>query len=76
MIVLLKIILSLLVIADIFALRFVFQDFKKTRSQEGFDELPIFRRLRFNFISFFIMNGMISLIVFLMYFIFVKITLG
>lgn len=76
MIVLLKVILALICLADIFTLRYVFKDFKQSRGQEGYDELSIWVRLKFNAISFFLMSGMISLLSFLIYFIFSKITLG
>jgi hypothetical protein len=76
MIVLLKIILALFAIADLFAFWSVFKDFQATRSQEGYDELSIWRRFRFNLTSFFLMSGMVSLFVFLMYFIIIKISIG
>jgi len=76
MVILLKIILCLLSIADGFASWSVFKDFKTTRSQEGYDELSIWRRIKFNLLSFFMLTGMVSLFIFLIYFIFVKITIG
>ena len=54
----------------------IFGDYKKTRTQEGYDELSIWRRMRFNVTFFFMIMGITSLIVFLGYFIFVKMTLG
>ena len=76
MVILLKVILGFLEISGGWALWTVFTDFRATRKQEGYDELSIWRRLRFNAISFLMMAGMASLIVFLIYFILVKITLG
>lgn len=76
MIVLLKIILGLIALADCFAVWSLFNDFKVTRSQDGYDELSIWRRIRFNLISFFMMTGMISLFVFLVYFIIIKMSIG
>lgn len=69
MIILLKIILSLLGVADIFTFLSVFNDFKKSRNQDGYDEVSIWIRLKFNLTSFFIMTALISLFVFLVYFI-------
>lgn len=76
MIILLKIILGLISVADIFALRNVWKDFQATRKQDGYDELSIWRRMRFNLTSFFLMSGMVSLLVFLVYFIIIKISIG
>ncbi len=76
MVILLKIILGLISLADCFAVWSLFKDFKTTRSQDGYDELSIWRRIRFNLISFFMMTGMISLFVFLVYFIITKISIG
>lgn len=76
MVILLKIILGLIAVAGGWALWSVFKDFQATRKQEGYDELSIWRRVRFSTTFFFMMAGMASLIVFLVYFIIVKITLG
>lgn len=76
MIYVLKIILSLLVIAMGFAVRFIYKDFDNVRKSDGFDELSIWEKLRFNFTFFSMFSGVVSLIVFLLYFIFVKITIG
>jgi hypothetical protein len=76
MIYVLKTILSLLVIAMGFAVRFIYKDFDNVRKSEGFDTLSIWEKLRFNFTFFSMFSGVISLVVFLMYFIFVKITIG
>ena len=76
MIVLLKIILGLIAIANGFATWSIFKDFQVTRKQDGYDELSIWRRVRFNLTSFFMMAGMVSLFVFLLYFIIIKISIG
>lgn len=76
MIIVLKIILALLAVADIISLRFIFDEYKKTVKQTGYDELSIWRRIRFNMTTYFIMSAMLSLFVFLVYFVFVKLTLG
>lgn len=76
MIILLKIILGLIAIADCFATWNLFKDFQTTRNQDGYDELSIWRRVKFNLISFFMLTGMVSLFVFLVYFILIKISLG
>ncbi|MEK6830217.1 MAG: hypothetical protein AABY15_08940 [Nanoarchaeota archaeon] len=71
-----KIILGLLAIADAFALQSIFKDFRATRNQEGYDELSIWRRIKFNLVSFMMITGMVSLFVFLVYFIIIKISIG
>ncbi len=76
MIILLKIILGLLSIGNVFTFWNVWKDFKSTREQDGYDELPIWGRAKFNLQSFFILSGMVSLFVFLLYFIFIKISIG
>jgi len=76
MIIVLKVILSLLAIVDVFSLKFIFEEYKKTTKQEGYDELSIWRRIRFNVTTYFIMSSMVSLFVFLLYFIIVKISIG
>lgn len=76
MVVLLKIILGLLSIADSLVFLFVYSDFKKTRKTEGFDELSPWEKLRFNMVFFFISCSLISLFVFLIYYIIIPITIG
>lgn len=76
MIILLKVILALLLIADIFAVWSVWKDFQATRKQEGYDELSIWRRVRFNLTMFFMMTGMVSLFVFLLFFIFSNLSIS
>ena len=76
MIILLKVILALLSIADLFAVWSVWKDFQATRKQEGYDELSIWRRVRFNLTMFFMMTGMVSLFVFLFFFIFSNLSIS
>lgn len=76
MIIVLKVILALLAIADVFSLKFIFDEYRKTTKQNGYDELSIWRRIRFNVTTYFIMSAMLSLFVFLIYFIIVKISVG
>jgi hypothetical protein len=58
-----------MVIADGFVFKFVWDDFQATRKQEGYDQLSIWSRLRFNMTFFFILTALVSLAVFLGYFI-------
>lgn len=76
MAILLKIILGLLAVASGFAGWFIFKDFQVTRKQDGYDELSIWRRLRFNVTFFFMLMAVSSLIFILLYFIISKITIG
>jgi len=76
MIIVLKVILALMAVAAGFVGWNVFGDYKATRGQDGYDELSIWRRFRFNSTFFFMILGIASLIVFLIYFVFVKMTLG
>ena len=76
MVYVLKVILLLLSAAMGLVIRFVYLDYKKIKETEGFDELSIWQRMRFNFTFFSIFSAIASLIVFLFYFIFVRITLG
>lgn len=75
MIIVLKIILALIAAADVLVFRFLLKDYQTTRKQEGYDELSIWRRLRFNITTYFIMSSMIALFVFLVYFIVIRINL-
>jgi len=76
MIIVLKFILGLMSVAGGFVGWNVFKDYQATRKQEGYDELSIWKRMKFNVTFFFMILGLTSLIVFIMYFIFVKITIG
>lgn len=74
MIIVLKVILALLAIADVFSIKFIFDEYKKTTKQEGYDELSIWRRIQFNITTYFIISSMLSLFVFLVYFIIIRLT--
>lgn len=76
MIIVLKVILGLISVASGFVGWNIFEDYRKTRAKDGYDELSIWRRMRFNVTFFFMILGIVSLIVFLGYFLFVKMTLG
>jgi len=76
MIIVLKVILALMTVASSFVAWNIFGDYKSTRKQDGYDELSIWNKLKFNSMFFFIILGITSLITFLMYFLFVKMTLG
>jgi hypothetical protein len=76
MIIVLKVILGFMAIAAGFVGWNIFGDYKGTRKQDGYDELSIWRRLRFNTTFFFMILGIVSLMVFFVYFIFCKMTLG
>jgi hypothetical protein len=70
MIIVLKVILALLIVAEFFVGRYMFLDFKRTRKSEAFDNLSIWDRLRFNSVFFFVFTSLIALATFLLYFIF------
>lgn len=76
MIILLKIILFLIATGDILVFKFFFSDYTKTIKKEGFDELSIWRRIKFNFTAYFIMSSMVSLLIFLIYFMVMKISVS
>lgn len=76
MVYVLKVILFLLSVAMGLAIRFVYLDYKKIKETEGFEELSIWQKIRFNFTFISMFSSVVSLIVFLFYFIFVRITIG
>jgi hypothetical protein len=76
MIIVLKIILGLLAIADILVLRYVAGDFKKVRKTEGYDNLSIWEKLRFTSVFYFLLTALVSLFVFLGYFIVVPLQIN
>lgn len=76
MVILLKIILFLIATGDILVFKFFFSDYKKTIKKEGFDELSIWRRIKFNFTAYFIMSSMVSLLIFIIYFMVMKISVS
>lgn len=69
MIIILKIILGLMAIANILVFRFVTKDFIKVRKTDGFDNLSIWEKMRFSSVFYFILTALVSLFVFLSYFI-------
>lgn len=69
MIIILKIILGLLALANIFVFRFVVKDFLKVKKTDGFDNLSIWERIKFGSVFYFIFTALLSLLVFLVYFI-------
>jgi len=71
MIVLLKIILGLMALANIFVFRFVTKDFISVRKTDGFDNLSIWEKIRFSSTFYFILTALVSLFVFLVYFVIV-----
>ena len=75
MVIILKVILSLLIIAEFFVGRYMVLDFLRTRKSENFDGLSIWDRFRFNIIIFFVLTALVSLAIFLFYFIFSSIQL-
>ena len=76
MIIVLKVILALIAIADVLSLKFIFEEFQKTRKQSGYDELSILRRIKFNVTTYFIIAAMLSLFTFLVYFVVVNMSIG
>lgn len=73
MVVLLKIILGLLCLANIFVFRFIYKDFSKIRKSDGYDDLSVWEKFRFSTVFFFILTTSISFFVFLLYFILIPI---
>lgn len=69
MIILLKIILGLIAIANALVFRFVTKDFIKVRKTEGYDNLSIWEKMRFSSVFYFVLMALVSLFVFLVYFI-------
>lgn len=73
MIIVLKVILGLMALANIFVFRFITKDFVKVRKTDGFDSLSIWEKMRFNTIFYFMFMALVSLFVFLVYFIIIPI---
>lgn len=76
MIILLKIILGLISVADLLACRFVLKDFSKVRKSDGYDNLSIWEKIRFSTVFYFITMAMISLFAFLVYFIIIPLQIA
>jgi hypothetical protein len=75
MIYVLKTILFLLFVAIIFDTKFIYKDFQNVRKSEGFEDLTIWERIRFVFTFFSMFLAATSLLVFLIYFICIKISI-
>ena len=69
MIIVLKIILGLMALANIFVFRFITKDFIKVRKTENFDNLSIWEKMRFSTVFYFMLMAIVSFFVFLIYFI-------
>lgn len=62
-------------LANIFVFRFVIKDFNRVRKSEGYDNLSIWEKVKFSSVFTFILMSLVSLFVFLTYFIVVPIQL-
>lgn len=76
MVILLKVVLGLICLAIGFSFWSVLKDYRATKSQEGFDEISIWDKIKFNLITFSILSSMVCFVVFMFVFIFSKITIG
>jgi hypothetical protein len=76
MIIILKIILSIVAIANIFVFRTVLKDFIKVRKTEGYDNLSIWEKMKFSSIFSFMFTSLLSLFIFLIYFVIIPIQIG
>jgi hypothetical protein len=76
MIILLKIILGLIAVANGFIFKFVIQDFMKVRKTDGYDNISIWEKIRFNSVFYFMFMALISLFVFLVYFIIIPLQIA
>lgn len=73
MLIILKIILSLIAVANAFVFRFVTKDFMKVKKTDGYDNLSIWEKMRFSSVFYFMFMALVSLFVFLVYFIIIPI---
>ena len=69
MVIVLKVILFLLLVAEYFVSRFMLKDYLKAKKSEHYDSLSIWNRLVFNSTFFFTATALISLAVFFVVFI-------
>ncbi len=60
-------------LANIFVFRFITKDFVKVRKTEAYDNLSIWEKMRFSSVFYFMFMALVSLFVFLIYFIIVPI---
>jgi hypothetical protein len=72
----LKIILALIAIANVFIFRFVTKDFNRVRKSEGYDNLSVWEKMRFSSVFYFILMALLSLFIFLVYFVIIPIQIG
>lgn len=72
MIIVLKVILSLFMIAIGIVSKFVFDDFNNVRKTEGYDNISVWQKLKFMTMFCAIETSLVSLIVFLGYFVIVS----
>lgn len=74
--ILLKTILGLIALASILVLKFVAKDFYNVRKKEGYDNLSIWEKIKFNTVFYFILTSIVSFFVFLVYFIIIPIQIN
>lgn len=60
-------------VAAFFVFRFITKDFVKVRKTDGYDNLSIWEKTRFSSVFFFMFVALVSLFIFLVYFIIVPI---
>ena len=73
MIIVLKIILLLIAIADIIICRITLKDFISVRKNDGYDNLSIWEKIKFSTVFYFLLMALVSLFTFLAYFIIIPI---
>lgn len=73
MILILKIILGLMALADMFVFRFVIKDFIKIKKTDGYDVISLWEKIKFSSIFCFISVALVSLFLFLIYFVIIPI---
>ena len=71
MILILKIILGLMGVANIFICKTILKDFMNVRKTEGYDNLSIWEKMKFSSVFYFMFMSLVSLFIFLVYFIIV-----
>jgi len=76
MIIVLKIILLFLAVVSGITFRGILKDFIQVKKTDGFDTITIWERTKFNVKFYLIELSIISLIVFLLYFIVMPLTIG
>lgn len=71
MIVVLKIIILLLAIGLIFIAKSIYKDFSSVKKTDGFDNISIWEKIKFNLTFYSILIALVSLFTFFIYFLFV-----